>query len=86
MINKHTEQVTEEKEIIDSIVCNRCGKPVHTAKSRCGETMYVDYIPFNQCLMHRHRYSEFIEDFDLCEDCINEIVSEFKIPVKKFEL
>ena len=86
MINKHTEQVLESKDKIDSVICNRCGKPVHTAKSRCGITMFVDFVPFQKCIMHRQRYSEPIDDFDLCEDCINEIVNGFKIPVKKIEL
>jgi hypothetical protein len=83
MIEKHKEKViVKDQDVVDNVICNRCGKPVHTAKDMCGNIMFVDCINFQHVIMLRQRFSEPLDDFDLCEDCINEIIGEFKIPVK----
>ena len=86
MIQKHKERVMDEKEIIDNVICNCCGKPIHKSKDICGKDMFIDYIGFADNHINRQRYPEYIEDFHLCEDCANKINSEFKIPVKKINI
>lgn len=51
MIQKHTEKILQDKEVIDKVICNCCGKPVHTAKDKCGDTMFIDYINFKQIII-----------------------------------
>jgi hypothetical protein len=86
MIQKHIKKVNTDTEIIDNIICNCCGKPIHKAKNMCGNTMFVDYIEFKDNRIERQRYPEFIEDFHLCEDCLNSISGQFIVPVKKINI
>ena len=86
MIQSHKEQVLEEKEIVDNVLCNCCGKPIHKAKDICGKDIFIDYVEFKDNHIERQRYPEYIEDLHLCEDCVKKINSTFKIPVKKIDI
>jgi hypothetical protein len=86
MINQHKKIITEEKDIIDNVICNRCGEPINTTKNMCGDIMYVDYIHCKNNIIYKEYLPTYIETFDLCEKCIDEIINNFKIPVKKIEL
>lgn len=86
MIQSHKERVTEEKEIVDNVLCNCCGKPVHKAKDICGKDMFIDCIEFTDNHIERQRYPEFFEDFHLCEECAKKLNNTFKIPVEKVNI
>lgn len=86
MIQRHKKQVTEEKEIVDNVICNCCGKPVHKAKDIYGKDMFIDYIEFKDNSIKRQRYPEYYEDLHLCKDCTKKINSTFKISVKKVDI
>lgn len=70
-------------QAVTSITCNRCGFTVDLSKE--------DYELFLTDMLHEFSISfgygsgHDLENwkFDLCEDCIEEIVKTFKIPVKK---
>lgn len=81
MIQKH-----KEKEIIDNVICNCCGRPVHKTKDICGKDMFIDYAEFNDNSIKRQRFNELVENFHLCEYCAKRINSTFKIPVKKINI
>ena len=61
--------VKETKEI-DKIICNRCGRSIPV----------IQGVP-------RERWGYFsekdnrLDEFDLCEQCYDEIISEFKIKI-----
>lgn len=86
MIQSHKEQVTEEKEIVDNVFCNCCGRSVHRDKDICGRDMFVDYLSFKDNRIYRQRFNDFYEDFHICEDCAKKINSTFKIPVEKVNI
>jgi len=86
MVKKHKEKRFVEQEVVDEIVCNRCGKPVHKSKNMCGNTMFVDYVHFGGTQVVNEGMDTFIGDFHLCEDCCKELNKQFKIPVRVFKV
>lgn len=68
--------VKETKEI-DKIICNRCGRSIPVIKG----------VPREDVLEVSKRWGYFsekdnrLDEFDLCEQCYDEIVSEFKIKI-----
>ena len=74
MVRIQKTAVTELKEL----VCNRCGKKIKIDQGAAAEgvcTVQVQWGYFSRKDGERHT-------FDLCEDCYDEIVREFTIPVK----
>lgn len=63
---------TEEIEVVDKYICNKCGKEIAE-----GDVLSVD-----------KRWGYFSEKdnevhhFELCEQCYDELVSAFRIPVE----
>ena len=68
--------VKETKEI-DKIICNRCGRSIPV----------IQGVPREDVLEVSKRWGYFsekdnrLDEFDLCEQCYDEIISEFKIKI-----
>lgn len=63
------------------VVCNRCGKELRLEKGILKEGCFSADILFGYFSRRdgaRHR-------FDLCEDCYDEIISQFRVPVETAE-
>lgn len=83
----------EREEVIKSsvaisVTCNNCGK----SKERDFEGDYIDYEEelwdgeyqsFYIAWGYMSKYDTEEWKFDLCQKCIEEIVSKFKIPIEK---
>ena len=69
-----------EKEVA-KIICNRCGKEIEV----------INGIPREEVLTVEKRWGYFsgkdseVHEFDLCEQCYDELVRSFQIPVDKEE-
>ena len=67
----------QETKVIDKIICNKCGK----------EILVKNEIPEADVLSVQKRWGYFSEkdnevhSFDLCEECYDELVATFRIPV-----
>ena len=62
----------EETKVIDKYICNRCGKEVVSEDVLSIEKRW-GYLSDKDNEVHR---------FDLCENCYDEIVSTFQIPIE----
>ncbi len=63
------------------VVCNRCGKELKLENGILKEGCFSADILFGYFSRRdgvRHR-------FDLCEDCYDEIISQFRVPVETAE-
>ena len=66
-----------EKGILGKIVCNQCGRELQLENGLVQEGVYVGDVQWGYFSRHdgeRHR-------FDLCEECYDILIGEFKIPV-----
>ncbi len=69
-IKKITE--TREVEIIEEVICNKCGEAIDEYSSYVGARMSCGY---------GSRIGDGVNiSFDICEDCVIEIMKTFKIP------
>ena len=89
MIQKHTKEILKEVEIIDEIICNKCGqkigRPMGNHQEDIPDSMWNEYIVFNNEFGF---FSNIFSDgerheFHLCEQCYANIISDFKIPPEK---
>lgn len=66
-----------EKEIfeIDKIICNKCGKEIEVI----GEVPREDSLHVTKRWGYFSNKDNQEDDFDLCEDCYDELVASFKI-------
>lgn len=70
-----------KRKEVEEIVCNRCGKRIHmTAHGPEEDVLHVEqhwgYFSKKDGECHK---------FDLCEECYDEIVKEFRVPVERRE-
>lgn len=77
MIIAHKE--TQEVEVVDDVICNRCGKSCRNADG------FIEMAPLR--VRWGYGSSKDTEDHEshLCEQCYDEIVSGFKISPKVTE-
>ncbi|WP_440109968.1 hypothetical protein [Paenibacillus sp. QZ-Y1] len=77
MKNYRTETVTEEKDIHESTTCNKCGKltKYEQVDHYVWENFaYEFYVNFKEgSIYEREKWK-----FDLCENCVIELVKSFK--------
>ena len=69
------EDVIKCVEIVDGIACNKCGKKY------TGD--YCDMRDITDVTIHfgfGSRHDTDVWEFDLCDDCIDEMIAGFKIP------
>lgn len=69
-----------EIDFCNSAICNKCGKKFEYDEGLCGWQNLVHKFVIKFAYGSKYDYERW--DFDLCEDCIEEIVSTFKIPVE----
>lgn len=70
--------VTVIAEELSEVKCNCCGKTMETDKF--GYTS--DYLSVTKKWGYGTELDGETHSFDICEDCYNDIISKFKIPVK----
>jgi hypothetical protein len=75
--NAKVEKLVEEKA-----VCNRCGAEATPNLLLSGEEVEAIH-QFRVSFGYDSKYDGELWKFDLCEDCIEEIVNTFKVPVEK---
>ncbi|MGV8173304.1 MAG: hypothetical protein ACP5M6_03765 [Methanobrevibacter sp.] len=76
MIKSHIENVIKQEEVVDDVICNMCGNKVSRSLGEICDHVHVvqSWGYFSNKDTERHT-------FDLCEDCYDKIVGQFKIPV-----
>lgn len=73
-------QLEETKEIqktIKKIVCNKCGREIHFGKDQIQE----DFLSVEKRWGYFSNKDNQVDCFDLCEECYDEFVSTFVIPI-----
>lgn len=77
----------KEKSITNKVntkvVCNGCGMTFDLEKNDMEEWQFTCMHPFQVYFGYSERNYPHKWEFDLCEDCIEKIVSQFKVPVTK---
>lgn len=66
---------TETVEVIDDILCNKCGKSTRLPESRCFSFVALDVL-WGYGAAHDTEHHES----HLCEGCYDELVATFDIP------
>ncbi|MDO5541600.1 MAG: hypothetical protein Q4F83_16310 [Eubacteriales bacterium] len=59
----------------EKIICNGCGKEIRSE----------DFLAVKKNWGYFSKKDTVIQEFDLCEECFDKIVKEFKIPVTEKE-
>jgi hypothetical protein len=68
----------QETKVIDKIICNKCGKEIFVEAG----------VPEADVLSVQKRWGYFSEkdnerhSFDLCEECYDEWIATFQIPIE----
>jgi hypothetical protein len=67
--------IKEKRKVTHQITCNKCGKKINLSEAGYEYNIYPFRVSFGYGSKHdlEHWY------FDLCEDCIDKMVSEFLI-------
>ncbi len=68
----------QERKLIHA-VCNRCGRSLKVEDGYLREGCFSAETVFG----YFSRKDGTIHSFDLCEDCYDEIVAQFKVPVEE---
>ncbi len=68
------------KEILEvsKIICNKCGKEIERKNGRLEE----DVLQVEKRWGYPSEKDNEVHSFDLCEDCYDEIIRTFLIPVE----
>ena len=69
---------TEEKKLIQ-VVCNKCGKSLQVEDGCLKEGCFSATAAFG----YFSRKDGSIHHFDLCEDCYDNVVAQFALPVEE---
>lgn len=70
-----------QKRKLIRAVCNRCGKSMKIEDGYLREGCFSAEAVFG----YFSRKDGTVHRFDLCEDCYDEIISQFKVPVEEKE-
>lgn len=70
-----TKKVISEKEEVYDILCNMCGESI--GKDTYGN--FSDYLSVNKEWGYLSSKDGQGHQFDLCEDCYNNLIDKFKI-------
>jgi len=66
---------TQEINEIDKIICNKCGKEIKVIRGVAQE----DFLAVTKRWGYFSDKDNQEDEFDLCEDCYDELVASFKI-------
>ena len=67
----------KKTEELEKIICNKCGKEILV----CGGVPQEDVLEVEKRWGYFSRKDNQIDQFDLCEDCYDELVKSFQIKV-----
>jgi Fe-S-cluster containining protein len=81
---KKMKTVIQEVEIIEDIICNKCGGSCCTKFDPIENTDFYGLIEasFSTGYFSQHLPDGFIYSFSLCEKCLAELFKSFKIEPK----
>ena len=68
----------EEKNKVEKIICNKCGKEIWVR----GGIPQVDVLEDEKRWGYHSRKDNQVDRFDLCEDCYDELVESFQIKIE----
>lgn len=68
----------QETETITKIICNKCGKEI----SWSGKVQTEDVLSVDKRWGYFSQKDNEVHHFDLCEECYDEFVKTFCIPVE----
>ena len=83
MIKQHKAKVTKVETVIDNVICNCCGNPIH--KSITDHPVIDDYFDISKAWGYFSKHDTELHKCQICEDCCMKIASTFKIPVEVTE-
>ena len=72
-------KVNTKKLVVSKLVCNRCGLEYNTEERDFEEWQWKTIFPFKVHFGYSTKHDLENWEFDLCEKCIEEIVSAFKV-------
>lgn len=70
----------QDKKLV-RVVCNKCGRLLKVEGGYLKEGCFSADVAFG----YFSRKDGTVHSFDLCEDCYDEMVSQFKVPVEEKE-
>jgi hypothetical protein len=80
MIRSHTEQVTIDREVVDDILCNKCGSSLKDENGYNFEGLTDARV----CGGYGAKLGDSVEyTFALCEDCLGALFDTFKHPPRR---
>lgn len=68
----------EETKATEKIICNKCGKEI-SVKNEISE---ADVLSVNKRWGYFSNKDNEVHNFDLCEECYDELIRTFKIPIE----
>ena len=71
---------TEESKL-EKVVCNKCGRSLKVENGRLKEGCFSATAAFG----YFSRKDGSVHRFDLCEDCYDEMIAQFTVPVEEEE-
>ncbi len=71
--------VIKEEKLPTRVFCNRCGREIKIIHPESG----ANYLSVDKLWGYGSRFDGEAHSFDLCEDCYELMISEFKISPKK---
>lgn len=73
--------VTVEQTVIDGVLCNLCGESCKLPGGPSDEPCYGGaYVTAQGQFLSKHLRDATCYEFDLCERCVVELMSKFKLP------
>lgn len=83
MRKTHQEFIQVERDIIDEVLCNCCGKPIDPATydSDTDSKRDPEFIHIRKWWGYYSQFDGEIHDFDICQECYKKWVSQFTIPI-----
>lgn len=68
----------EEIRTINKIICNKCGKEIPMK----GEIAQKDVLQVEKRWGYFSKRDNEVHKFDLCEECYDELIATFQIPIE----
>ena len=69
----------EKQKVIDKIFCNKCGKEIPIK----GVIAQEDVLCVEKRWGYFSKRDNEVHKFDMCEQCYDELVATFQIPIEK---
>ena len=66
---------------LEKVVCNKCGRSLKVENGRLKEGCFSATAAFG----YFSRKDGSVHRFDLCEDCYDEMIAQFMVPVEEEE-